>query len=186
MARKFDLESDVVRWLVTQIQSGPLLDEIDGRESVTSLAAMASQDHFLPAFGIDHFSRRASANTAANVLEHLGSLESISVDTIISLTTGKVLQPDIPCFNQETRTLVVFEVKRTRDTERQTVTELAGYEQELRNAAPFLGTFDVLFVVVAAKQRNGTISGGDADPHWWLGQVLPAIAQLRAQEVSAT
>ncbi|VFR84741.1 hypothetical protein ISE1_3683 [plant metagenome] len=151
MARKFDLESDVVRWLVTQIQGGLLLDEIDGRESVSTLAAMASQENFLPAFGIDYFSRRASADAAANVLEHLGSLEIISVDTSISLTTGEVLRPDILCFNQETRTLVVFEVKRATDTERQTVTELAGYEQELRNAAPFLGTFDVLFVVVAAN-----------------------------------
>ncbi|MCC8592694.1 hypothetical protein [Xanthomonas euvesicatoria] len=151
MARKFDLESDVVRWLVTQIQDGLLLDEIDGRDSITALAGMGSQENFLPAFGIDHFSRRASADAAANVLEHLGSLEIISVDTSISLTTGEVLRPDILCFNQETRTLVVFEVKRATDTERQTVTELAGYEQELRNAAPFLGTYDVLFVVVAAN-----------------------------------
>lgn len=36
--------------------------------------------------------------------------------------------------------LVVFEVKRASETERQTVTELVGYKQELRNMLPFLAT----------------------------------------------
>ncbi|WP_256776792.1 MULTISPECIES: hypothetical protein [unclassified Stenotrophomonas] len=151
MAKKFDLESEVVKWLVTRIQDGALLEEVAGRESVSAVAEMAGQENFLPAFGIDYFSRRASTEAAAHVLEQLGSLEIISIDTSISLTTGEILRPDILCFNQETRTMVVFEVKRAAETERQTVTELAGYEQELRNAAPFLGSFDVLFVVVAAN-----------------------------------
>jgi len=31
-------------------------------------------------------------------------------------------------------------------------------------------------------QRDGTISDGSADPRWWLGQVPPAIAQVRKSE----
>lgn len=96
---------------------------------------MAIQEHFLLAFGVDSFFfRRASADAAANVLEHLSSLEIISVNTSISLTTSEVFRPDILYFNQKTRTMVVFEVKRATHTERQTVTELAGYEQERLNA----------------------------------------------------
>ncbi|WP_313346013.1 hypothetical protein [Stenotrophomonas sp.] len=32
-------------------------------------------------------------------------------------------------------------------------------------------------------QRDGTVSDGSAEPRWWLGQQVPAIAQLRASEV---
>lgn len=144
------LESEVVIWLQQCIENDELFDTIQGKEALLSLADLGDQECFLPAFSIDYISRRASAEAARHVLGRLSLLEIISINTSISLTTGEVLRPDILCFNPETKTLVVFEVKRASDTERQTVTELAGYEQELRNMLPFLGNFDVCFVVVAA------------------------------------
>ncbi|CZT26155.1 hypothetical protein [Pseudomonas cerasi] len=143
-------ESEVVSWLQQLIEKEELLESIQGQEAITSLTDAVDQEYFLPSFGIDYISRRASAEAADHVLSRLGLLEIISINTSISLTTGEVLRPDILCFNPETKTLVVFEVKRASETERQTVTELAGYEQELRNMLPFLGNFDVCFVVVAA------------------------------------
>ena len=147
---KLPPESEVVSWLLQLIENEELLASIQGKEAITSLADAVAQEYFLPSFSIDYISRRASAETADHVLSRLGLLEIISINTSISLTTGEVLRPDILCFNTETKTLVVFEVKRASETERQTVTELAGYEQELRNMLPFLGNFDVCFVVVAA------------------------------------
>ncbi|MFN1266864.1 hypothetical protein [Pseudomonas lundensis] len=147
---KFAPESEVVLWLKQLIEKEELLESIQGQEAITSLTDTADQEHFLPSFGIDYISRRASAEAAGHVLNRLSLLEIISINTSISLTVGEVLRPDILCFNAETKTLVVFEVKRASETERQTVTELAGYEQELRNMLPFLGNFDVCFVVVAA------------------------------------
>lgn len=148
---KFPAEYEVVSWLQQLIQNEELLEAIQGQEAITSLTGTIAQEHFLPCFGIDYISRRASAEAADNVLSRLSFLEIISINTSISLTTGEVLRPDILCFNAETKTLIVFEVKRASETERQTVTELAGYEQELRNMLPFLGNFDVCFVVVAAE-----------------------------------
>ncbi|RXT71129.1 hypothetical protein [Pseudomonas syringae] len=147
---KLPPESEVVSWLKQIIENEELLELIQGQEAITSLADAVVQEHFLPSFGIDYISRRASAEAADFVLGRLSLLEIISINTSISLTTGEVLRPDILCFNPETKMLVVFEVKRASETERQTVTELAGYEQELRNMLPFLGGFDVCFVVVAA------------------------------------
>lgn len=147
---KLPPESAVVSWLQQLIEKEELLESIQGQEAITSLTDAVDQEYFLPSFGIDYISRRASAEAADHVLSRLGLLEIISINTSISLTTGEVLRPDILCFNPETKTLVVFEVKRASETERQTVTELAGYEQELRNMLPFLGNFDVCFVVVAA------------------------------------
>lgn len=147
---KLPPESEVVTWLQRLIENDQLLESIQGQEIITSITDAIGQDFFIPSFGIDYISRRASAEAAGHVLGRLGLLEIISINTSISLTTGEVLRPDILCFNPESKTLVVFEVKRASETERQTVTELAGYEQELRNLLPFLGNFDICFVVVAA------------------------------------
>ncbi|MCI1146513.1 hypothetical protein MOP98_12565 [Stenotrophomonas maltophilia] len=147
---RFELESEVVEWLVSLIKSDSLAAVIEGGDEIFDVTGMNEQENFLPSFGIDYISRRASFEAAAHVLEQLSGLEIISVNKSISLTTGEVLRPDVLCFNPESRSLVVFEVKRSSETERQTVTELAGYEQELRNVAPFLGSIDVCFVVIAA------------------------------------
>ena len=147
---KLPPESEVVTWLQRLIENDQLLENIQGQEIITSITDVIGQDFFIPSFGIDYISRRASAEAAGHVLGRLGLLDIISINTSISLTTGEVLRPDILCFNPESKTLVVFEVKRASETERQTVTELAGYEQELRNLLPFLGNFDICFVVVAA------------------------------------
>lgn len=148
--KKMPLEADVVAWLESLIEGGGLVEAIQGLDSVTSVTDTLGQPLFLPSFGIDYASRRASAEAAKHVLSCLEGLEIVSVDTSVSMTKGEVLRPDVLCFNRERKMLVVFEVKRAGETERQTVTELAGYEQELRNLLPFLGSFDVCFVVVAA------------------------------------
>ncbi|MDZ4193801.1 MAG: hypothetical protein U1D65_17565 [Pseudomonas sp.] len=145
------LESAVAAWLVQLIENEGLYDAIAGKEALLSIAEGVRQADFIPSFGIDYRSRLASAEAAEHVLNQLTLLEIISVNMSISLTTGEVLRPDILCFNPESRTLVVFEIKRAAETERQTVTELGGYEQELRNLLPFVGDYDICFVVVATE-----------------------------------
>ena len=107
---KLPPESEVVSWLKQIIENEELLESITGQEVITSLTDTVIQEHFLPCFGIDYISRRASAEAADFVLSRLSLLEIISINTSISLTTGEVLRPGILCFNPETKTLVVFEV----------------------------------------------------------------------------
>lgn len=148
---KITLESEITEWLVEVIREETLLDAIGGQASINAAFTSFSDESVIPAFGFDHLSRRANVRAAATVLESLALLNVVSVDKSISLTTGEVLRPDVLCFNPETRTLVVFEIKRDKLTERQAITELAGYEQELRNALPFLGDFDIHFVVISTQ-----------------------------------
>lgn len=176
------LEAEVVTWLLTLIESEKLVEEIQGQERMEEITGGVHQDYFIPSFGIDYISRRASAEAAKHVLNRLGLLEIISVNTSISLTTGEVLRPDILCFNPESRTLIVFEVKRAKDTERQTVTELAGYEQELRNLLPFLGNFDICFVVVAADWST-LLTHAMGSMNAWSGKQCLAL-KLAATESS--
>lgn len=150
-ASKSSLESEIAAWLVKAIAHETFIDAIDGRTSIDTAFNSFSDDSVIPAFGFDHLSRRANIRAAATVLRNLTLLEVVSVDKSISLTTGEVLRPDVLCFNPESRTLVVFEIKRDKLTERQAITELAGYEQELRNALPLLGDFDVNFIVLSTQ-----------------------------------
>ncbi len=69
----------------------------------------------------------------------------------ISLDKKDRLLPDLVLVSEDNSRLVVIELKRDRQTERQTVTELLGYEQELKNHLPFLSDFDLSFVVVATE-----------------------------------
>ena len=145
------LEDEIVTWLVDLIENDRLVDAIENTDEVHNTAATFLQESVLPTFGIDQLSRRACAHAAETVLDNLASLEIVSVNKSISLTKDEMLRPDILCFNPETRVFVIFEVKRDKATEREAVSELAGYEQELRNVLPLLGQYDILFVAVSTE-----------------------------------
>ncbi len=171
---KIALESEVVKWLLQLIDSEQLLDSIDGQAEVIDVVVGTQQEAFIPTFSIDYVSRLASAKAAKNVLGQLGLLQLVAVNKSISLKTGEVLRPDILCFNPENRTLVVFEVKREPLTERQTLTELAGYEQELRNLLPFLGNFEICFVIVA-KDWSTLLNHAIGSMNAWSGKQCLAL-----------
>lgn len=145
------LEDEIVAWLVELIENDQLANVIEGGEYVREVAETFRQESVLPSFGIDQLSRRASTHAAETVLGGLEGLQIVSVNKSISLTKDEMLRPDILCFNPETRTFVIFEVKRDKSTEREAVSELAGYEQELRNVLPLLGQHDIHFVVVSTE-----------------------------------
>ncbi len=174
MAGSTSLESEITEWLVKLIEDEKLLDAIDEQEGIDAAIESINKRTGVPAFGFDHLSRRANVRAASTVLNSLGLLDVIAVDKSISLTTGEVLRPDILCFNPESRTLVVFEVKRDKLTERQAVTELAGYEQELRNTLPFLGDFDVNFVLISTHW-DVLLSHAVANFNTWSGKNCLAL-----------
>ncbi len=171
---KTSLEHEITTWLVKKIKAEALMDAIDGRAAIDAAFKSYSDDSVIPAFGFDHLSRRANVRAAATVLEKLTLLDIVSIDKSISLTTGEVLRPDVLCFNAETRTLIVFEIKRNKLTERQAITELAGYEQELRNALPFLGDFDINFVVLST-QWDTLLDHAVANFNTWSGKSCLAL-----------
>lgn len=174
MANSTSLESEITEWIVKLIEDEKLLDAIDEQEGIDAAIESNKKRTGVPAYGFDHLSRRANVRAASVVLKSLGLLDVIAVNKSISLTTGEVLRPDILCFNPESRTLVVFEVKRDKLTERQAVTELAGYEQELRNALPFLGDFDVNFVLISTHW-DILLSHAVANFNTWSGKNCLAL-----------
>jgi hypothetical protein len=126
------------------------------------------------------------------VLDRLDNLDIVSVDKSISMKTGEVLRPDVVAYHVETRTIVVFEVKREKGTERQAVSELAGYEHELQNLFPFMSNMDVCFVVVA-RNWSELLRHGVAGMVTWSGKQCLALSldfdaeprELKCQVVEA-
>src|SRR5882757_4332225 len=116
------LETEITNWLVTLIKANSLKSTIESTEQVSQIIDSQNQSSFIPSFTVDYISRLACAKASAYTLSRLSLLEIITVDKSISLKTGEVLRPDIVAFNPETRTLIVFEVKREAITERQAVT----------------------------------------------------------------
>ncbi|MCU4436092.1 hypothetical protein KTH93_11495 [Acinetobacter bereziniae] len=146
------LESVVSDWLTKIIEKDELLENIKNLEYIQEIMDLNfKNDSFLPSFGFDQITRIGNLTSFKNVINSLGLLEIISVNKSFSLKTGEILKPDLICFNAETRSFVIFEIKRDSLTERQAITELAGYEQELRNILPFSSDCEINLVLISTE-----------------------------------
>ena len=81
------LESEVVTWLLRLIGGEELVEVIQGQERIEQVTGGVNQDYFIPSFGIDYISRRASAEAAKHVLDRLGLLDVISVNSMRTVNT---------------------------------------------------------------------------------------------------
>lgn len=172
--KRFLAESEISKWIVSLIENQILRETISGKDKIRKIKAASSQHGVIPSLSIDYVSRLACINAADYVLNSLHSLEVVAIDKSISIEKGKVLRTDIIAFNQETNTLIVFELKRDSATERQAVTELMGYEQELKNIFPFLGNFDVCFVIIA-KDWSTLLDHATGSMNAWSGKQCLAL-----------
>jgi len=173
--RRTPLEATIVAALAQTIERDQLWADIEGTAHVERLVESLRQEHVIPAFSLDYLTRRACIVAAGGVLQHLRGLKIISVNKSISATPGEVLRPDIVAFNQNTRAIVAFEVKRDRSTEREAVAELLAYEHEIRNHFPFAGNLDICFVVVATHW-DPLLDHGVASAVTWSGKRCLCLA----------
>lgn len=144
----FASEKKVAVWLEKIIRADKLYEIIKNKEEINIINKNVNQPH-IPSFSFDRLSRVANLTAADNVLDSLKDLEIISIDNSVSLKTGEILRPDLVCFNREKRVFVIFEIKRDKQTERQALTELYAYEQEIRNILPFIGNREIQTVLIS-------------------------------------
>ncbi len=143
----FSSEKEVTKWLENLIRTDQLYDYIKNKSQVDIVNNIPKNN--IPVFSFDKLSRMANLNAANEVLDSLQLLEIISIDNSVSIQTGEILRPDIICFNPEKRIFVIFEIKRDKLTERQALTEIYAYEQEIRNILPFIGNREIQTVIVS-------------------------------------
>ncbi|MGZ5199977.1 MAG: hypothetical protein ACXWC4_09425 [Telluria sp.] len=105
----------------------------------------------LPHFSLDRLCRRAVISAGAVVLKSLDSLTLLRANKNVSMTRQEVLKPDVVCFNPEKESVVLFELKISSSAGRQAITELAAYEQEIKNYLPLMSEHDVHLVLVSSE-----------------------------------
>lgn len=108
-------------------------------------------ENLLPAFSIDEYIRRKYASATDNTLRSIENLEVLTSDNNVSTHSSQVLRPDLVCINPESQQIIIFEIKKSTQTERQALTELLAYEHEIKNLLPFLSSYDLTFVLVSTE-----------------------------------
>lgn len=139
--------------LIEMIINESFLDSIENIECLDEALRIDSDPLTIPDFSIDHLLKRKYSKSAKNVLETLTCYEMISGDKIknISLDKKEKLFPDCLLFNYETNEIIVIENKISKKTEREAVTELLGYGQEIRNSLPFISDFDISYIIISTE-----------------------------------
>lgn len=146
-------ESFLQEKLIEKIKNESFLESIGNIQSLDDALKIDNDPNTIPDFSIDHLLKRKYSKSAKRVLETLTCYELISGDKIknISLDKKEGLFPDCLLFNYETNEVVVIENKISKQTERQAVTELLGYSQEIRNSLPFISDFDISYIIISTE-----------------------------------
>jgi len=131
------------------VAGGDLIDHIHGWEAVQQVA-LHQRHHHDRLLLLDDLVLHRAADAALMVRDRLVDLVPVAKnDRSISLNRQEKLFVDLLYTSPATGTVVIVEIKRARASARETVTELLGYEQEIRNHLPFAARSDICFVVVS-------------------------------------
>ena len=136
----------------------------------------------IPRFSIDYITRKKLLAAGLNVLDSLHSLHILTSDNNISVTKNEVLRPDIVAICNENDSIIIFEFKKSKQAERQTLTELLAYEQEIKNLMPMLTNYDVKFVVITTEWSTLLQHSVASKVTWSNRQILCLTASLNTEK----
>lgn len=143
-------EAELQAYIEEVVNAGGLYNKIQDINLIESSAYEGADDFFIPSFPIDFLMRKKSILSAKYVSELLQSVEMVSSSNkSISLNKSERMFPDLLLCNVEKKVFIIVELKRSKQTSRETITELLAYEHEVRNHLPFLSTFDVCHLVIS-------------------------------------
>lgn len=133
------------------IRNGEFYKAIDVEDIRRIKNLTCIDENLLPAFSIDEYIRRKYATATDNTLRSIENLEVLTSDNNVSIESNQILRPDLVCINPESQQIIIFEIKKSTQTERQALTELLAYEHEIKNLLPFLSSYDLTFVLVSTE-----------------------------------
>jgi len=144
-------ESALQDFVKSRIREGIFSQVIVGREVLST----GNDGTIFPEFPVDYLARKKALTAAGFVLEQLDNIAVLNeTPQNISLDRKERLLPDFVLFNPKKYSFVIVELKTSRKPEREAITELTGYEHELRNQFPFLSSYDVSFVLIATEYSS--------------------------------
>lgn len=139
--------------LVELIENKKLYESISGMDNLEKHFYVDKTGNTLPNFPIDMLLRKRYVNAAKNILDSLGFYDLVSGKIIknISLNNQDRLFPDCILFNKEKKEIILIENKTNKKTEREAITELLGYSQEIFNHLPFLSHGEINYIVISTE-----------------------------------
>lgn len=146
-------ESLLQKNLIKKIKDKTFLESIENVQGLEDAIKIDHDPNTIPEFSIDYLLKRKYSKSAKDVLSTLTCYEIITGDEIknISLNKTERLFPDCLLFNHETNEIIVIENKISKQTERETLTELLAYGQEIRNILPFISDFDISYIIISTE-----------------------------------
>ncbi|MBA4240442.1 MAG: hypothetical protein C0448_06935 [Sphingobacteriaceae bacterium] len=134
------------------IKAESLLDNITGIDELEK-TIKNEKNIFIPSFLIDFKLNHRYVNAAKSIINSFSLYDQISGGSIknISLEKSERLYPDYLLNNPETGQLLLWELKKDKQTEREAVTELLAYALEIKNHLPLIPNSDIKLVIVSTK-----------------------------------
>ncbi|WP_205650918.1 hypothetical protein [Ectobacillus funiculus] len=147
-------ENELQKELFEIIENGNLYNYISNIESIEQPLKQDEAENYIPNFSIDYLLKYRYCYSANEVIKMLsGDLEIINGKKIrsISLKKNERLYPDFVLINNETEQIIIIELKRDSGAEREAITELIAYAQEMKNHLPFLSNYDYSFIIISTE-----------------------------------
>lgn len=147
-------ENELQKIILNLIQNDELYARIINCDEVNDILKIDENEDFIPNLSIDYMLKYQYLQSARNVLEAInGELQVITGDVIknISLNASERLMPDFILVNESSGQIIIIELKRDSQSEREAITEILGYAQEVKNHLPFLSEYDLLYIIVSTN-----------------------------------
>jgi len=149
-------ENELQAEVINLINAEQFSERIEGIDRLNNILAVDSNKHFIPDFQIDFQLKTKYARRASEVIESLFSLELINDDGIRNISIQKDtknnkerLYPDLILMNDEKKRIILIELKKDRQTEREAITELLAYAIEIKNHLPNIADSDIHLIVIS-------------------------------------
>lgn len=178
-------ERELQDLVIKSLKANTFQQSIKGVEVLKKKLAHDNSSTFIPSFLVDFKLEQEYARGALEVLNALEQYKIINGESIRSISlevndrnVNQRLHPDIILFNEKTRQLVIVELKIEGNAEREAVTELAAFVQEVKNHLPFSSDLDVALVVIAESYKtllNHAVAGLSMDTRYNILCLRPEI-----------
>ena len=150
-------EAELQAKIINKLKTNTFFNLIKNKEKISDVLEKHSNEEVLPYFSVDYLLRLNYYKGCKIVLEGLISKDDDNELVIlngefiqnISLEKKQQLYPDLLLYNKSNGKYIVGEIKRSREAERQAVTELLGYELEIKNHLPLTSNSEILMILIS-------------------------------------
>ena len=145
-------EREIQDALQRLLGEGGFYNAIDGKSELARALEAIDSEFLLPSFPLDYLVWKRFLLAAASILGRLKSPTIVSTArSSISWDKKERLFPDFLLCDEDLAVFTAVEIKSSRQTEREAITELLGYDHEIRNHLPFSSNSDVGLVIVSTE-----------------------------------